>query len=284
MSILIFAAVLSQIWLLSYFYPKQVTRRIDYVLEHCPKETYPKLYPVSVDTIKLIKNSYLALNYLCIAVGLWLIYYFAILPEHPTENLNLLDDLPLLYGILQYLPVLLLEVVCYKQLKLMRELNKKRSRKAELQPRQVFNYIRPGYLVSAVIVYLGYIVFELYINDFSLLSDASIKIATVTGVNLLFISLAARNIYGKKQDPFQSAEDRHKQIKFTVHSFAYISIFMTLFLMAHSWVNANDHQYAEILINSLYFQVIALFSLGVLLSRFKIEEIDFDVYKADANT
>jgi len=284
MTILIFIVILSQIWLLSYLYPSVVTRRIDYVLTHYPKSEYPKLYPVSVDTIKLIKNGYLLLNYLCIAIGLWLVFNFGVLPDDPTENLNILDDIPLLYGLLQYIPVILLEVVCFKQLKMMRELYKKNNRKAQLHPRKLSDYIHPGYLVLTAITYLGFIFLELMLNDFLFWSDAGIKIATVTLVNVLFIGLAAQNIYGKKRDPFQHNADRFKQTKFTIQTFVFISIFVTIFLVAHSWVNANNHQYAEVLINSLYFQCIALFSINALLGRFKIEELDFNVYKADTST
>ena len=43
--ILFYALFLSQIILISYYYPKQIIKRIDGVLKNYPPEDYPKLYP-----------------------------------------------------------------------------------------------------------------------------------------------------------------------------------------------------------------------------------------------
>ena len=37
----------------------------------------------------------------------------------------------------------------------------------------------------------------------------------------------------------------------------------------------------EIIINSLYFQLIALIGIGTMLRNLRLENIDFDVYKDD---
>ena len=100
-------------------------------------------------------------------------------------------------------------------------------------------------------------------------------------MNILFIAIGMANLYGKKRDPYQGTEERNKQTKFVFESFVFISIFMTIYLMMHSWANIYELNNLEVLINSLYFQVLALFSIGALLGRFKISEMNFDVYKAD---
>ncbi len=282
-SIILLAVFICQIWLLSYYYPKQVTNRISYVLEHYTPEQYPKLYPESPEKIQKIKNSYLLLNYLCIFIGLAIIGYYGFIIDDFNNHLNVLDDLPLLFGIVQYLPVIYLELRGCRQLKLMRKLNKVTNRSAELQPRRLFDFIEKKYVVMAAIVYLFYLVFTLFISQFTLNAELGIKLATVTGVNLLFIILGAKNLYGKKRDPLQSHTDRVKQIQFTLQSFVFISIFMTIYLMVHSLLNQYQYSYGEIIINSLYFQVIALYSIGILLKRFNIKDVNFDAYKANAN-
>ncbi|XQW86097.1 hypothetical protein ACOYR1_04995 [Thalassotalea piscium] len=274
----------SQIGLLSYYYPKKITQRIDFVLSHYPADEYPKLYPVCPEKIIRIKNQYLWLNYLCIVIGIGLIINYGIIPEDYKTHLNVLDDIPLLYGMIQYLPIIFLEVLCYKQLKLMRELYQQSSRSAELQPRRLSDYISTSYIILAVVVYLSFIAFEFAINNFSFTQDFIIKLAAVTLANTLFIVMAAVNIYGKKRDPFQSVENRFKQTKFSIASFVFISIFMNLYLMMHSWVNIYQYNYAEIMINTLYFQIIALFMLTTLLNSFKVEEINFESYKKDQPT
>ncbi|MEW6991075.1 hypothetical protein AADZ91_10335 [Colwelliaceae bacterium 6441] len=280
-SIIILLVLLCQIWFLSYFYPKQVIRRIDYVLRHCPEKEYPKLYPVSVDRINTIKLAFKYLNHFFALVGILLLAYFLFIVPDYNEHLNILDDLPLLYGMTQFIPLFMLELLGFKHLKLMRQQNTETSRKAELQPRRLFDFVQPLHLLLAIITYIGFIAFELYISELTLNEDATVKIATVTFVNIMFIVLAMVNLYGKKRDPYLDNAQRNKQTKFTLQSLLFVSIFLTLYLMAHSWVNIYELSYLEVIINSLYFQLIALFSIGALLGRFKVEEMNFEVYKVD---
>jgi predicted small integral membrane protein len=51
--------------------------------------------------------------------------------------------------------------------------------------------------------------------------------------------------------------------------------------MANTAVDVYQLGYMEIIINSIYFQVIAFVGIGGMLRTLKIETIDFDVYKAD---
>jgi len=231
-----------------------------------------------------VQQIYLGINYFCIALGIIIISYYGILPTDYKENINILDDIPLFYGLIQFIPLILLELVCFKQLKMMRELNKTANRKADLTPRHITDYIANKYIILAVIIYISYIVSEAILNNFAISSDFMIKAGTVTLVNILFIFLALANVYGKKRDPFLTDSDRFKQTKFAIQTLIFISIFMTIYLMAHSLVNTYNYNYVEIVLNSLYFQVIALYTLSALLGRFKIDEINFEVYKADNKT
>lgn len=281
MSIILLLVVISQVWLLSYFYPKQVVKRINYVLTHCPEQDYPKLYPVPAKRIHTIKLVYQTMNYLFMMIGAGLILYFTYIVPDYRAHINILDDLPLLFGIAQFIPLFILELLGYKHLKLMRQQNTQTNRTAELQPRLLFNFVSPFYLALAVLTYLSFIIYELFLCDFILNVDAAIKIGTVTLTNIMFIAIGMANLYGKKRDPYQENTDRNKQTKFVLESFVFISIFMTIYLMMHSWVNIYELNILEVLINSLYFQVLALFSIGALLGRFKVNELNLNVYKAD---
>lgn len=278
-TILICLVLISQIWFLSYYYPKQVVRRIDFVLTHCPENEYPKLYPISIERIKTIKLGYQYVNHLIAFVGILIFLYFTLAVTDLNNYLNILDDIPLLFGMVQFIPLFILELLGYKHLKLMRQKNTQTNRKAELQPRRLFQFISPIYVFIAFAVYFGFIFFELYISNFTLTFDTIIKLTAVSLVNVMFIVLALKNLYGKKCDPYLDTHERNKQTKFVLQSITFVSIFVSCFLIAHSWVNIYQYNLAEILINSLYFQMIALFSISSLLGRFKIEEINFDVYK-----
>lgn len=273
-----------QIWLLSYMYPRKMMQRVDYVLAHFPRKDYPKLYPMSEEKVRTVKSVYLTLNYLCIVLGVAAIYYFGILPDDYRNNLNVLDDIPLLFGLVQYFPLVLLELLCFKQLKMMRALNTNTKRNAELQPRRITDYISATYLLLIGLTYITFIIAEWFIGGSTFSDDFAIKLASVTGANILFIFITLSNVYGKKRDPFILDSDRFKQTQFSIQTLGFISIFMTIYLMVHSFVNVYQYNYLEVVINSLYFQIIALYTLRSLLGRFNIEQINFDVYKADANT
>ncbi|MCO4800123.1 MAG: hypothetical protein KC484_12970 [Colwelliaceae bacterium] len=283
-SVMILLVLMCQIWFLSYFYPKQVIRRIDYVLTHCPESEYPKLYPISVDRINTIKLVFKYLNHFFALIGIFLLSYFLFIVPDYREHLNILDDLPLLYGMSQFIPLFILEVLGFKHLKLMRQQNTQTSRKADLQPRRLFDFIHPIHLLLAVFTYIGFVLFELFISNFSINLDVGIKIGTITLVNIMFIVLGMANLYGKRRDPYIENVERNKQTKFVLQSLLFTSIFVSIYLMLHSWVNINELNYLEVLINSLYFQVLALFSIGALLGRFKIEEMNFDAYKVSKST
>lgn len=280
-SVIILLVLMCQIWFLSYFYPKQVIRRIDYVLMHCPESKYPKLYPISVDRINTIKLVFKYLNHVIALIGISILSYFLFVVPDYREHLNILDDLPLIYGMAQFIPLFILEILGFKHLKLMRQQNTQTSRKADLQPRRLFDFIQPIHLFIAVLTYIGFVLFELFISNFSFNFDVGIKIGTITFVNIMFIILGMANLYGKRRDPYLENVERNKQTKFVLQSLLFTSIFVSIYLMLHSWVNINELNYLEVLINSLYFQVLALFSIGALLGRFKIEKMNFDVYKAD---
>lgn len=281
MSTMILLVLISQVWLLSYFYPKQVVKRINFVLNNCPELDYPKLYPISSERINVIKSIYQVFNYFFMAAGIALILYFTLIVDDYSKHINILDDLPLLFGIAQFLPLFLLELIGHKHLKLMHQKNTQTSRKAELEPRRLFSFISPLYIVLAVLTYLSFITYELFLSNFTFNLDTTIKIGSITFVNIMFIALAITNLYGKKRDPYQENNERNKQTKFALESFIFISIFMTIYLMMHSWVNIYEFNNLEVLINSLYFQVLALFSIGAILGRLKVEKINFEVYKAD---
>jgi len=60
-----------------------------------------------------------------------------------------------------------------------------------------------------------------------------------------------------------------------------VSIFLSIFLMANSAVDVYQLYSLEIIINTIYFQVIAFYGIGGMLKNIHIDKINFDVYKAD---
>jgi len=280
-NILFYALFLSQIILISYYYPKQIIKRVDGVLKNFPPESYPKLYPVPVEKVIASKTSYKLLNNIIIVIGLVLLTIHVYISADYVGNKKVAEGLPLMFGMVQFIPFMLLEVSGCRQFKLMRKANKSTSRTADLTPRHLFNYVSPLSVVLAVVLLLAFVSFDLYINNFTITSDLIIKVLTLCLVHALFIGLAIWHLTGKRLDPHQSIEDRSNQTEFSLQSMVSVSIFLSLFLMANSAVDVYQLYSLEIIINTLYFQVIAFFSIGGMLKKTHIDKINFDVYKAD---
>jgi len=280
-NILFYALFLSQIILISYYYPKQIIKRVDGVLKNFPPEIYPKLYPVPVEKVIASKTSYKLLNNIIIVIGLVLLTIHLYISADYVGNEKVAEGLPLMFGMVQFIPFILLEVSGCRQLKLMRKANKSTSRTADLTPRHLFNYVSPLSVVLAVVLLLAFVGFDLYINNFIITSDLIIKVLTLCLVHALFIGLAIWHLTGKRLDPHQSTEDRSNQTEFSLQSMVSVSIFLSIFLMANSAVDVYQLYSLEIIINTIYFQVIAFYGIGGMLKKIHIDKINFDVYKAD---
>ncbi|WP_286261876.1 hypothetical protein [Thalassotalea atypica] len=272
---------LGQIGLISIYYPHKFTRRIQYVTNNFSPNEYPKLYPESIDTIHLKRKIYLGLNYIIAILGLVLLV--VTMPLNAVENVDYqrIDSMPLIFGMVQFIPVLLLEISSFKQFKLMRAANTSTNKTADLTPRRLFDYISPLLLSFTAILIISCILFELYINEYTLTDDVISKIVALVLCNGLFIFLTYKNLHGKKLDPYQANTDRSKQTRTAIQSMVFVSILVSIFFMATAIINRFDFIELEVFVNSLYFQFISIFGFGSLLRALPIEELNFDVYKAE---
>jgi hypothetical protein len=280
-NILFYALFLSQIILISYYYPKQIINRIDGVLKKFPPEDYPKLYPESTEKVIAAKIRYKFLNQIILIIGLILMGVHALMSTDYDSNQKFAEGLPLMFGMVQFIPFMLLEISGCRQFKLMRKANRSTSRSAGLAPRKLFDYVSPVAVISAVVLVLAYILFDLYVNDFIFTHDIMIKILTLSLVHALFIGLTIWHLTGKRLDPYQAIKDRSQQTEFSLQSMVSVSMFLSLFLIANSAVDFYQLGYLEIIINSIYFQVIAFLGIGGMLKTIRLDNINFDVYKAD---
>jgi hypothetical protein len=279
--ILFYALFLSQIILISYYYPKQIIKRIDGVLKNYPPEDYPKLYPESPDKVIAAKARYQLLNQIIFFAGLALMGVYALMSAGYDDNQKFAEGLPLMFGMVQFIPFMLLEISGCRQFKLMRKANKSTSRSAGLAPRKLFDYVSPLSVILAVVLIFAFIFFDLYINDFVFTSDIIIRIIALCLVHGLFIGLTIKQLTGKRLDPHQAVKDRSQQTEFSLQSMVSVSMFLSLFLIANSAVEFYQLSYLEIIINSIYFQVIAFFGIGGMLRTIRLDNINFDVYRAD---
>ena len=72
-NILFYAVFLSQILLISFYFPRKMLKRISYVLATYPPSQYPKLYPEPIEYYEKARRNYRNLNVSVLLVGLSLL-------------------------------------------------------------------------------------------------------------------------------------------------------------------------------------------------------------------
>ncbi len=288
LDVIFYVIFLGQIFLLSYYYPWKTYERIAYILEHCPPSQYPKLYPNTnyIDPtipVRGLVKTFKTINVITILIGVGAIFLAAINGYKPEGHGE--ETLIGLYAMVQFIPMIFIEIKTYQQNKLMRELSKSGVRKAQLQARNLFDYISPIAVAAALIMFCLVILFELYIANFEFRMDQ--KFITIVGVGTVmqffFGFTIYWAIYGKKQDPHLSYEDQKKVGSIATSSAVYTSIGMSVFIIVNSAVKEFNLSYLDPVIMSLYFQALAFFGVGVIFRKFKVEDVNFEVYKKEVN-
>ncbi len=280
---LFYIAFLGQIFVISWYFPEKLLKRMRYVMDTYPPEQYPKLYPSSVERYRSSQRVYKAINRVIVFVGIAILLSIIFVIDHATfaDDGYISEFWPMLYGIIQFVPALGLEISEYGQMKLMRKAVVSSTRKADLRPRRLFEHVSPQLLVLAVAAYFIAVVFDLYVHDFdvSLGHDTVVRALVLGGTNIMLASLGAWMLYGKKLNPHIAYEDRSRHISASLTSFLYCSIAMSAFFLVTAADDVFDMDYLDATLLSVYFTAIVVLSLGHLLRSQPLEEMNFDVYK-----
>ena len=282
--------LLGQLFILSYYYPKKFYTRMLYVVETYPPSRYPKLYPKFSDKYlpayadvmaKKGPRLYKTVNLIILLTGLGILGFGLLSGYRPEGNDE--DMFVAFFGMLQMSPVVALELLSFKQFKVMRENHSKTRRTADLHPRRLFDFISPWIFGLAAFMVAVCVVFELWINDFVLTPDDNgfVMLSILFGVHVYFAVMVAWQMYGKKHDPYQASKDRLRGMEVAVKSAVYVSMSISVFFLSLAVVKEYNLDYLDPLLMSVYFQGLAVFGLGTIFRTFQIEDIDFDVYKDD---
>ena len=265
---------LIQILVISYLIPSRIYGRMKYIFDTYPPSAYPKLYPRPVEHYESGRRSYRNLNILILGLGLLIL---AALVANPHDN-DLGSAISVGFYFVQFIPLMILEFSSFKELKLMRNASPRPTRKAELRPRHLFDFISPVLFGLAVLVYVVFVGVILYMRQFEYeWFGGFTNIAALTLMNLLFAGIVLWNMYGKKQNPHQSYEDRNKQIETILKSLLFISIAATVYVMISVVLSALEMRHLMPIAMSLYLQVVALASI----QSYVIDYSNFDVYRQD---
>lgn len=283
-TIIFYTVFISQILILSYYIPKKFIARMRYVYETYPPAEYPRMYPKDNVYYEKYQHRYGVVNKLILILG------FVIIIASELTGLELKykvgQTIVFVYAMLQFMPIITLEISEHKRLKLMREMKVKTTRSAGLKPRGFLDFISPALLVSAIFMLIAAITVDFWTHDFNFSWSIDVyegPIIILLG-NVYFMVMVGWQIYGKKKDPYLTEPDRERQMKIVSTVAGGTSIAVSLFFTATAFGNVYDISTYETSIFSLYFQLLGFFAFSIILEAKNLTDMDFSVYKENSST
>ncbi len=112
MDSLFYIAFLGQIFLISWYFPEKILRRMRYVLETYPPEQYPKLYPQSIERYRIGQAVFRAANRIVVVIGLGILLLVMFVIDHSTfaDDGYISEFWPMLLGLIQFVPLVSLVI------------------------------------------------------------------------------------------------------------------------------------------------------------------------------
>lgn len=273
---------------MSYYFPKKLLARMQHVFATYPPEIYPKLYPRPIEHYKMAHLTYKFVSRVILLLGLVILIAVMFWVDHSTfaDDGFISEMWPAAYGMIQFLPLMALEFSEFGHFKLMRKANRASRRVADLRRRRLTDLVSPSLIAMAILFFVGAILFDFYVHDFAVSwgHDTIQRAIMMIVTNGALVIVGAWNLYGRKQDPYLSDENRIQRIAVALKSMFFVSMALSVFIAMTAANDLYNLDFIGAVIMSLYFQTIALLSLGYTLSNVKPDEINFDVYKDDAAT
>ncbi len=275
--VLFYFVFLSQVLLISFYFPRKILGRVKHVVEKYPPSVYPRLYPVSLDVAKKAQRTYWNMNLFALLAGFALVLVGLFRPTEKMLNWDS-DSVLLIYLLLQYSPLIIASTAGFTYFSLMRKADSRTTRKAELRPRSLFDFVSPAVFGLAIFVYVAFVVLILYVRQFEFpWFGGYMNIVGITVANLLFAGIIVHNLYGKKKDPYQSYEDRARQTGIIIRALVWTSILATGFVALSIGLAAFDLRHLQPISFSLYVQLLA----AITFRATRIDDVNFEVYRED---
>lgn len=286
--IIFYAVFASQIYLLSFYYPGQLARRVRYVLDNFPPDQYPKLYPSGEGAAEARAGYrrltlYRRYNQLIALIGVGILAAMIISGYRPAMKGG--DEIFVLgYFMLQVVPFIFLAVVEFRTYSVMQQAAQSKQRTAELHPRRLFDFVEPAYVVAAVALYFAWVTFFLQGagDPAEWQMEIYATLILITGMNIAYVLIIARFLYGKKLDPHQAFKDQLKTIESTIRVHVISSILISLFLIVTQAADQFSFEVFDPPLASLFVQLCMILGVGLTFRMTRVEDIDFEVYRKDA--
>lgn len=285
-TILFCVVFLSQVLLISWLFPGRVISRTRYVLQNFPPSTHPKAYPQPIEVYERWLRNITRLKLLIVVAGLLIIglilgtligWDWWIFASSRKENWGKAIVVP--FFLVQFVAgVGYMNISAGRFLQVMKKIPLPRVRTAELHRRRLSDFVPPVMLTVAALTNAAFIAFVLY--SYLRLELPWFKVVvSITSVALTLLAFSVTvgiALHAPKIDPYQAHQDRHKAIKVVAQqALVYCTAFPLLFAALLTIKSF------EPVMTSLFVQGLALALLWPAY-RYRVDEIDFDVYRQDA--
>lgn len=286
--IIFYLTFASQIFLLSIYYPGMIAKRIRYVLKNYPPDKYPKLYPsgytVGAAGKGAQKMTLFRLYNGAVAVTGIIVLTAMISTGYRPDAMGGDEIFVMLYFLLQIIPSIVMAFREFGNYHQMHQAFAVKRRTAELRPRRLFDFVSPAYVVAAIALFAGWAAF--YINSAGDIANWGVEnYATIGGIsamNIAYIIMIRAFLSGKKLDPYQAYSDQLKTIESTIKTCVISSILVSLFLFLTQVADQYGLEVFDPPLTSFYVQLCVVMALGLVFRLIKLEEIDFEVYRENA--
>lgn len=296
-----FFVFLSQVLLISWYFPRRAVSRIQYVLTNYPPSTYPKLYPKPVEHYERVARNFARFNFALVVAGVSIVAALAIgtfgsdwdgaivTPFSTSGEWDAAVVTPFL--IVQFLPYLYYEIWAGRHARAMAKTAPPQVRTTELRRRRLVDFVSPALLVAAALTYVAFVVFILWYNRFGFAwFTAAGNITIFTAMYLVMGVSVCLAVYRRWPDHHQAHQDRQEIIRLVATRAVAIMIATPLLTMAQLTIKLFDpasgctdrvcSEFLEPVIASIGVQIVAALVLSVY--SYRVEKVDFGVYKRGA--
>jgi hypothetical protein len=283
---------LSQVLLISWFYPTRVIGNSRYVLRNFPPATHPKLYPYPLESLERWHRNVARFNLVMVIAGLLIIglilgtlgggWDAGIFASSRKKDWVELIVIP--FFLVQFVAGLVyMNSWSCKILRAMANAPPPRVRTTELRRRRLVDFVSPALLAVAALTNVAFIAFVLY--DYRRFELPGFKAVGVIGsvafVLIVFSVTVGIALRAPKPDPYQAHLDRSNMISRVVKQALAFCIAYPVLLTVWLTIKIFDPDLLEPVIASLYCQGIALALLWPSYS-YRVDKVNFDVYRPDA--
>jgi hypothetical protein len=270
-----------QILAMSVLHPALLIRYTRVKVAEYPRERFPQLYAgglFSNMSTELFLSLYRALNTLVAVLGLLLLAWLFNYMQRPDWEMVPVVVRVVVFFVIQFLPLVLLVVISFKQIMVLRSVSVEGKRKAVLQRRGLFDFVSPYLVFIAVVTGLLFVAFMIYVIHFREKPFPAVAGYLVLGVVVLSYVLSGiwtyKTLYGRKLNPFESHADRMHTIGLGVKSTIYTAIASDVYLPIFLTLQLLDLQRWMPLAQSAFLVVFVVLICGPFIAPPPQPEVD----------